>query len=189
MPPSAFHVAKYKHISHICTYMHVNVHTKFMHTHAFMPPPPKKKRDREGEREMKDKGRKKRRNKSSQLSPIPPRGTAHRVEKEEHEQGCQGCLVGMSWPGPTWSAFCVSYRLMPMTIQFSILIMLHSALVLITTAEDYKCLPLLLRKTCCWINETYLARNVIIFASILINFLGAVLNIVSMLQALQPCGI
>ncbi|EDL29360.1 adenylate cyclase type 8 isoform 1 [Mus musculus] len=70
-----------------------------------------------------------------------------------------------------------SSRLMPMTIQFSILIMLHSALVLITTAEDYKCLPLILRKTCCWINETYLARNVIIFASILINFLGAVLNI------------
>ncbi|XP_020144612.1 adenylate cyclase type 8 isoform X3 [Microcebus murinus] len=70
-----------------------------------------------------------------------------------------------------------SSRVMPMTIQFSILIMLHSALVLITTAEDYKCLPLILRKTCCWINETYLARNVIIFASILINFLGAVLNI------------
>ncbi|XP_012974985.1 adenylate cyclase type 8 isoform X2 [Mesocricetus auratus] len=70
-----------------------------------------------------------------------------------------------------------SSRLMPMAIQFSILIMLHSALVLITTAEDYKCLPLVLRKTCCWINETYLARNAIIFASILINFLGAVLNI------------
>ncbi|XP_051058484.1 adenylate cyclase type 8 isoform X3 [Phodopus roborovskii] len=70
-----------------------------------------------------------------------------------------------------------SSRLMPMAIQFSALIMLHSALVLITTAEDYKCLPLVLRKTCCWINETYLARNVIIFASILINFLGAVLNI------------
>lgn len=70
-------------------------------------------------------------------------------------------------------------RAMPMAIQFSILIMLHSALVLITTAEDYKCLPLVLRKTCCWINETYLARNVIIFASILINFLGAILNIVS----------
>ncbi|XP_072007279.1 adenylate cyclase type 8 isoform X2 [Engystomops pustulosus] len=70
-----------------------------------------------------------------------------------------------------------SSRMMPMVIQFTILIMLHSALVLITTAEDYKCLPLVLRKTCCWINETYLARNVIIFASILINFLGAVINI------------
>ncbi|XP_072266748.1 adenylate cyclase type 8 isoform X2 [Pyxicephalus adspersus] len=70
-----------------------------------------------------------------------------------------------------------SSRMMPMVIQFSILIMLHSALVLITTAEDYKCLPLVLRKTCCWINETYLARNVIIFASIMINFLGAVINI------------
>ncbi|KAM4865278.1 adenylate cyclase type 8 isoform 2-T2 [Thomomys bottae] len=70
-----------------------------------------------------------------------------------------------------------SSRVMPMTVQFSILIMLHTALVLITTAEDYKCLPLILRKTCCWINETYLARNIVIFASILINFLGAVLNI------------
>ncbi|XP_074799949.1 adenylate cyclase type 8 isoform X2 [Natator depressus] len=70
-----------------------------------------------------------------------------------------------------------STRMMPMVIQFSILIMLHSTLVLITTAEDYKCLPLVLRKTCCWINETYLARNVIIFASILINFLGAIINI------------
>ncbi|KAJ7338140.1 hypothetical protein JRQ81_010751 [Phrynocephalus forsythii] len=71
------------------------------------------------------------------------------------------------------------HRLIPMIVQFSVLIMLHSALLLITTAEDYKCLPLLLRKTCCWINETYLARNVIIFASIMINFLGAVINIVS----------
>ncbi|NWU33720.1 ADCY8 cyclase, partial [Hylia prasina] len=70
-----------------------------------------------------------------------------------------------------------SSRVISMVIQFSILIMLHSALVLITTAEDYKCLPLMLRKTCCWINETYLARNVIIFASILINFLGAIINI------------
>lgn len=73
-----------------------------------------------------------------------------------------------------------------MVIQFSILIMLHSALVLITTAEDYKCLPLVLRKTCCWINETYLARNVIIFASIMINFLGAVINIVSHFAAGMP---
>ncbi|XP_060099195.1 adenylate cyclase type 8 isoform X2 [Heteronotia binoei] len=70
-----------------------------------------------------------------------------------------------------------SSRMIPMVIQFSILIMLHSALVLITTAEDYKCLPLVLRKTCCWINETYLARNVVIFASIMINFLGAIINI------------
>ncbi|XP_034619518.1 adenylate cyclase type 8 isoform X2 [Trachemys scripta elegans] len=70
-----------------------------------------------------------------------------------------------------------STRMMPMVIQFSILIMLHSTLVLITTAEDYKCLPLVLRKTCCWINETYLARNVIIFASVMINFLGAIINI------------
>ncbi|KAJ6663145.1 hypothetical protein lerEdw1_010738 [Lerista edwardsae] len=70
-----------------------------------------------------------------------------------------------------------SSRMIPMVVQFSILIMLHSALVLITTAEDYKCLPLVLRKTCCWINETYLARNVIIFASIMINFLGAIINI------------
>ncbi|KAM6455643.1 adenylate cyclase type 8 isoform 3-T3 [Liasis olivaceus] len=70
-----------------------------------------------------------------------------------------------------------SSRMIPMVVQFSILIILHSALVLITTAEDYKCLPLVLRKTCCWINETYLARNVIIFASIMINFLGAIINI------------
>ncbi|XP_036374569.1 adenylate cyclase type 8 isoform X2 [Megalops cyprinoides] len=70
-----------------------------------------------------------------------------------------------------------SSRMVTMVIQFSILIMLHSALVLITTAEDYKCLPLVLRKACCWINETYVARNVIIFVSILINFLAAMINI------------
>uniref|UniRef100_A0A8C4DC75 Adenylate cyclase type 8 n=1 Tax=Dicentrarchus labrax TaxID=13489 RepID=A0A8C4DC75_DICLA len=64
-----------------------------------------------------------------------------------------------------------------MVIQFSILIVLHSCLVLVTTAEDYKCLPLVLRKACCWINETYAARNVIIFVSILINFLAAMINI------------
>ena len=66
-----------------------------------------------------------------------------------------------------------------MVVQFSVLIVLHSCLVLVTTAEDYKCLPLVLRKTCCWINETYAARNVIIFVSILINFLAAMINIVS----------
>ncbi|KAJ8397374.1 hypothetical protein AAFF_G00439230 [Aldrovandia affinis] len=70
-----------------------------------------------------------------------------------------------------------SSRMVTMVIQFSILIMLHSALVLVTTAEDYKCLPLVLRKACCWINETYVARNVIIFVSILINFLAAMINI------------
>ncbi|KAG7473022.1 adenylate cyclase type 8 isoform X2 [Solea senegalensis] len=70
-----------------------------------------------------------------------------------------------------------SARMVTMVIQFSILIILHSCLVLVTTAEDYKCLPLLLRKACCWINETYTARNVIISVSILINFLAAMINI------------
>ncbi|KAM4727518.1 adenylate cyclase type 8 isoform 2-T2 [Anableps anableps] len=70
-----------------------------------------------------------------------------------------------------------SARMVTMVIQFSILIFLHSCLVLVTTAEDYKCLPLVLRKACCWINETYAARNVIIFVSILINFLAAMINI------------
>ncbi|CAB1446586.1 unnamed protein product [Pleuronectes platessa] len=70
-----------------------------------------------------------------------------------------------------------SARMVTMVVQFSILIVLHSCLVLVTTAEDYKCLPLVLRKTCCWINETYAARNVIIFVSILINFLAAMINI------------
>uniref|UniRef100_A0A8C6PHK3 Adenylate cyclase type 8 n=1 Tax=Nothobranchius furzeri TaxID=105023 RepID=A0A8C6PHK3_NOTFU len=70
-----------------------------------------------------------------------------------------------------------SARMVTMVIQFSVLIILHSCLVLVTTAEDYKCLPLVLRKACCWINETYAARNVIIFVSILINFLAAMINI------------
>ncbi|XP_069366860.1 adenylate cyclase type 8 isoform X2 [Paralichthys olivaceus] len=70
-----------------------------------------------------------------------------------------------------------SARMVTMVVQFSILIVLHSCLVLVTTAEDYKCLPLVLRKACCWINETYAARNVIIFVSILINFLAAMINI------------
>ncbi|XP_058483122.1 adenylate cyclase type 8 isoform X2 [Solea solea] len=70
-----------------------------------------------------------------------------------------------------------SARMVTMVIQFTILIILHSCLVLVTTAEDYKCLPLVLRKACCWINETYKARNVIISLSILINFLAAMINI------------
>uniref|UniRef100_A0A3Q2VEJ1 Adenylate cyclase type 8 n=1 Tax=Haplochromis burtoni TaxID=8153 RepID=A0A3Q2VEJ1_HAPBU len=70
-----------------------------------------------------------------------------------------------------------SASMVTMVIQFSVLIILHSCLVLVTTAEDYKCLPLVLRKACCWINETYAARNVIIFVSILINFLAAMINI------------
>uniref|UniRef100_M3ZXS1 Adenylate cyclase type 8 n=1 Tax=Xiphophorus maculatus TaxID=8083 RepID=M3ZXS1_XIPMA len=74
------------------------------------------------------------------------------------------------------SVFCAC-RMVTMVIQFSVLIVLHSCLVLVTTAEDYKCLPLVLRKACCWINETYAARNVIIFVSILINFLAAMINI------------
>lgn len=75
------------------------------------------------------------------------------------------------------SSLCLG-RTVTMAIQFSVLIVLHSCLVLVTTAEDYKCLPLVLRKACCWINETYAARNVIVFVSILINFLGAMINIV-----------
>lgn len=69
-----------------------------------------------------------------------------------------------------------------MAIQFSVLIVLHWCLVLVTTAEDYKCLPLVLRQACCWINETYAARNAIVFVSILINFLGAMINIVRWLR-------
>uniref|UniRef100_A0A8C9WDI5 Adenylate cyclase type 8 n=1 Tax=Scleropages formosus TaxID=113540 RepID=A0A8C9WDI5_SCLFO len=59
----------------------------------------------------------------------------------------------------------------------SVFLLLSFSLVLVTTAEDYKCLPLVLRQACCWINETYVARNVIIFVSILINFLAAMINI------------
>lgn len=79
------------------------------------------------------------------------------------------------------SVFCAR-RMVTMVIQFSVLIVLHSCLVLVTTAEDYKCLPLVLRKACCWINETYAARNVIIFVSILINFLAAMINIVRVIK-------
>ncbi|XP_039550620.1 adenylate cyclase type 8 isoform X2 [Pimephales promelas] len=70
-----------------------------------------------------------------------------------------------------------SARMVTMVIQFSVLIFLHCCLVVVTTAEDYKCLPLVLRKACCWVNETYAARNVVIFLSILINFLAAMINI------------
>uniref|UniRef100_A0A673MI11 adenylate cyclase n=1 Tax=Sinocyclocheilus rhinocerous TaxID=307959 RepID=A0A673MI11_9TELE len=70
-----------------------------------------------------------------------------------------------------------SARTVTMVIQFSVLILLHCCLVVVTTAEDYKCLPLVLRKACCWVNETYAARNVVIFLSILINFLAAMINI------------
>ncbi|XP_019730570.1 adenylate cyclase type 8 isoform X3 [Hippocampus comes] len=69
-----------------------------------------------------------------------------------------------------------SARMVPMVAQLSVLILLHSCLVLATTAEDYKCMPLVLRQACCWINETYAARNVVIFLSILINFLAAMIN-------------
>ncbi|XP_026993711.1 adenylate cyclase type 8 isoform X1 [Tachysurus fulvidraco] len=70
-----------------------------------------------------------------------------------------------------------SARMLTMVIQFSVLILLHCCLVVVTMAEDYKCLPLVLRKACCWVNETYTARNVIILLSILINFLAAIINI------------
>ena len=86
-------------------------------------------------------------------------------------------------------SFACVCRLVTMVIQFSVLILLHCCLVLVTTAEDYKCLPLLLRQGCCWINETYAARNVIVFLSILINFLAAMINIVSpalLMSALMP---
>uniref|UniRef100_A0A8C2CYR5 adenylate cyclase n=1 Tax=Cyprinus carpio TaxID=7962 RepID=A0A8C2CYR5_CYPCA len=74
-------------------------------------------------------------------------------------------------------SFLPSARMVTMVIQFSVLILLHCCLVIVTTAEDYKCLPLVLRKACCWVNETYAARNVVIFLSILINFLAAMINI------------
>ncbi|XP_048384909.1 adenylate cyclase type 8 isoform X2 [Stegostoma tigrinum] len=68
-------------------------------------------------------------------------------------------------------------RTIPVAIQYTILIILHAALILFTTAEDYKCLPLVLRKCCCWINETHFARNVVTLISIMINFLSAMMNI------------
>ncbi|XP_056266462.1 adenylate cyclase type 8 isoform X2 [Pseudoliparis swirei] len=70
-----------------------------------------------------------------------------------------------------------SARMLTMAVQFSVLVLLHAVLVLVATAEDYKCLPLALRRACCWINETYAARNVLVFISILINFLAAMINI------------
>ncbi|KAJ3595103.1 hypothetical protein NHX12_004408, partial [Muraenolepis orangiensis] len=70
-----------------------------------------------------------------------------------------------------------STRMVTMAIQFSVLIALHSLLVLVTTAEDYKCLPLALRRGCCWLNETHAARTAVVILSILINFLGAMINI------------
>lgn len=104
---------------------------------------------------------------------------------------CQNIFCDALMPCPTvrleshlmillslWHLMCFC-RIITMVIQFSVLIVLHSCLILVTTAEDYKCLPLVLRKACCWINETYAARNVIIFVSILINFLAAMINIVS----------
>ncbi|XP_020369796.1 adenylate cyclase type 8 isoform X2 [Rhincodon typus] len=68
-------------------------------------------------------------------------------------------------------------RTILVAIQYTILIILHAALILFTTAEDYKCLPLVLRKCCCWINETHFARNVVTLISIMINFLSAMMNI------------
>uniref|UniRef100_A0AAV2JUG3 adenylate cyclase n=1 Tax=Knipowitschia caucasica TaxID=637954 RepID=A0AAV2JUG3_KNICA len=64
-----------------------------------------------------------------------------------------------------------------MAVQFSALIVLHCCLLLVTTAEDYKCLPLVLRTACCWVNETASARTAIVCLSILINFLAAMINI------------
>uniref|UniRef100_A0AAY4AE98 Adenylate cyclase type 8 n=1 Tax=Denticeps clupeoides TaxID=299321 RepID=A0AAY4AE98_9TELE len=70
-----------------------------------------------------------------------------------------------------------SSRMVTMVTQFSVLILLHLLLVVVTTAEDYKCLPLLLRQACCWLNETYTARNTLTVLSIIINFLAAIINI------------
>ncbi|XP_055007425.1 LOW QUALITY PROTEIN: adenylate cyclase type 8 [Boleophthalmus pectinirostris] len=70
-----------------------------------------------------------------------------------------------------------SASMVTMGVQFSVLIALHSCLLLVTTAEDYKCLPLVLRTACCWVNETASARNAIVCLSILINFLAAMINI------------
>lgn len=70
-----------------------------------------------------------------------------------------------------------SASMVTMAVQFSVLIVLHSGLLLVTTAEDYKCLPLVLRKACCWINETSTARHAIVCLSILTNFLAAMINI------------
>lgn len=70
-----------------------------------------------------------------------------------------------------------SASMVTMAVQFSVLITLHSCLLLVTTAEDYKCLPLVLRKACCWINETSTARHAIVCLSILTNFLAAMINI------------
>ncbi|XP_041927289.1 adenylate cyclase type 8 isoform X1 [Alosa sapidissima] len=70
-----------------------------------------------------------------------------------------------------------STRMVTMVTQFSLLILVHLLLVVMTTAEDYKCLSLVVRRAGGWLNETQAARTALTLLSITINFTAAISNI------------
>ena len=62
---------------------------------------------------------------------------------------------------------------------FSVLSLLFVVLLCLTMAEEYKCLPVVIRQLCCHVHEFHLARNIVCSSAVLLNFIAAISNIVS----------
>uniref|UniRef100_UPI0035900FC4 adenylate cyclase type 8 n=1 Tax=Myxine glutinosa TaxID=7769 RepID=UPI0035900FC4 len=62
---------------------------------------------------------------------------------------------------------------------FSVLSLLFVVLLCLTMAEEYKCLPVVIRRLCCHVHEFHLARNIVCSSAVLLNFIAAISNIVS----------
>ncbi|KAL2096834.1 hypothetical protein ACEWY4_006041 [Coilia grayii] len=70
-----------------------------------------------------------------------------------------------------------STKMVTMVTQFSLLIFAHLLLVVMTTAEDYKCVSLAVRRVGGWLNETHTSRTALTLLSVTINFTAAISNI------------
>uniref|UniRef100_A0AAR2J3T8 adenylate cyclase n=1 Tax=Pygocentrus nattereri TaxID=42514 RepID=A0AAR2J3T8_PYGNA len=65
-------------------------------------------------------------------------------------------------------------QLSPMVLQFLVLLVAYSLLLLVTLAEEFKWSPTCLQHLCCWIHETKSIRNLLTLTAIAMNF-GVVL--------------
>ncbi|XP_063050183.1 adenylate cyclase type 8-like, partial [Engraulis encrasicolus] len=70
-----------------------------------------------------------------------------------------------------------STRMVVMVTEFSLLVLVHLLLVVVATAEDYKCLPLAVRRLGGLLNETHGHRTALTLLSVCVNFTAAVGNV------------
>uniref|UniRef100_A0A3B4D7N1 adenylate cyclase n=1 Tax=Pygocentrus nattereri TaxID=42514 RepID=A0A3B4D7N1_PYGNA len=83
------------------------------------------------------------------------------------------------------TAQCLMPAPHPMVLQFLVLLVAYSLLLLVTLAEEFKWSPTCLQHLCCWIHETKSIRNLLTLTAIAMNFGVASSDISSEQQGAQ----